>query len=138
MFFVIDTKERRTEAAAFVAALTASPLMSVEIKAYKRDRSKAQNRLYWMWLNVIAQYLGYESEELHDVCKVRFLGIVSKDVDGKHLTLPVSTTSLDTAQFTAYLEKVEALGRSMSIVLPIPDDYGYAMNHKESTACGNH
>lgn len=137
MFFIIDSKERRAEAAHYVASITATPLMCVEVKPYKRDRSKAQNRLYWMWLNAIGPHTGYTAEELHEVCKVRFLGVCEKQVDGITLIEPVSTTSLDVQGFTQYLERVEVLGRSLGVQLPIPDDYAHAMNNKESSECGN-
>ena len=36
---------------------------------------------------------------------------------------PISTSKLNTAQFTAYLEKVQVLASSeLGIVLPVPED----------------
>ena len=42
-FFIIDSKDKRTEAAHFVSRLPASPLYSVEIKPSKRTRTLPQN-----------------------------------------------------------------------------------------------
>lgn len=126
-FFIINTEEERAAAANYVAHLRKSPVMCVEVKPYSPNRSVSQNRLMWMWLGVIAKEQGYEPEELHEILKVRFLGIESKMVDGQVLIVPKSTTALDVKGMSAHLMKIEALAVSLEINLPKPDDYRYAM-----------
>ncbi|TBG37133.1 hypothetical protein ELG78_09140 [Rhizobium leguminosarum] len=127
MFFIIDSREKRQEAANFVARLPASPLYSIEIKPYKKNRSLAQNRTMWMWYNVLADHLGCEPDDVHDQMKVRVLGVERKIVAGQALILPRSTTDLDTTAMARFMEAIEALAAELEVKLPIPDDYRYAM-----------
>jgi hypothetical protein len=51
------------------------------------DRSKAQNKLYWMWLTQYGNHFGHDKEEVHYDMKKRFLTRIffrdSKDPESK-------------------------------------------------------
>ena len=131
-FFVIKSKEIRQNAVNAVKNIRAEPLMSVEIKPYKKNRSLAQNRLYWMWINIFAQHINGSTskeslEEIHTLFKVRFLGTEERFVDNKKLIIPKSTRTLNTKEFTEYLQKLEMLAVELDLTLPYPTDYQYAM-----------
>ena len=125
MFYVLTDEPRRAGAVEFIRSLNLGVKWSVEIKRYVKNRSKAQNRTYWMWLNVISDYNGDKPEDLHDLFKVKFLGIEQKMVMGENLMTPKSTSDLTTDEFAEYMVKVAALAGSLGIVLPMPDDRGY-------------
>jgi hypothetical protein len=129
MYFVITSKEQRAKAAEYVAKLRANPIMIVEVKEYKKNRSTSQNRLLWMWYGIIAKDQGNTPEELHEAMKVRVLGVERKVVAGQELIMPKSSTKLTTAEMTSFLEAIEALARQLNIILPRPDDYMYAMGY---------
>lgn len=137
MLYIIDSKQRRTDAAQAVANLRSHPVMQVEIKEYRKNRSTSQNRLYWMWLNIMAKDTVGDNgaDELHEQLKVKFLGVEHKIINGIACIIPKSTSSLTVGEFTEYLHKVEQLALELDIALPIPDDYGTAMGHKESSGC---
>jgi len=97
---------------------------TVEIKPYKKTRSGRQNRLYWTLLGIIAKDAGYELDDLHTAVKVRFLGADEKLIAGQLVTVPKSTTGLNTREFTELVDKVYALGAQMGIVLPVPSYFG--------------
>lgn len=97
---------------------------TVEIKPYKKGRSNSQNRLYWSLLGIIAKDAGYEIDDLHTAIKVRFLGTSEKFIAGNLVTIPKSTTTLNTREFTELIEKIYALGAEMGIVLPVPAFWG--------------
>ena len=109
-----------------VSSLTSSPVCTVEIKPYKKNRSKDQNRLMWMWYSVIADYTGYHEEELHDQMKIKVLGLETIYVDGKPYTIPTSTKTLTVDQMTKFLDAIMALAAELNINLPMPDTFGYA------------
>ena len=90
----------------------------LEIKTKRRIRSLSQNALYWLWLDVISQDTGFTSEDLHSTFKSLFL------VDNtQKIPLVRSTTDLDTAQFTLYLNKIEDLCfDKLNIKLPQPEE----------------
>lgn len=127
MLYIIDTQERRDAALEAVKLIRKHPLMSVEIKEFKYIRSKSQNNLLWMWYAVIANDIGETPEHLHEAMKARILGFEQKTILGKELTIPKSTTKLNSKEMTHFLEAVEALAKSLNINLPVPDDYRYAM-----------
>lgn len=127
MFYIIDSKERRDACARHIAQVRSTPLMQVEIKPYKRNRSQSQNRLMWMWYHVIAEEIGCEIEDLHEQMKVRALGTERKVILGQAIIKPKSTTGLSVEEMTRFLEAIEALALDLGIILPRPDDYGHAM-----------
>lgn len=129
MLFILDSEERRRAAIAYIAALPLSPLPSIEIKPYKRIRSTAQNRLYWMWLNTIGDWCGYEPESLHIDLRERLLGYQEIVVHGEKAHALISTTELNVHQMTHYLNAIVQLANWLEIPLVYPDDYGYCMGY---------
>lgn len=126
MLFIIDSKEKRRQAAEYVARLTSSPVYCLEIKPYKRNRSQAQNRTMWMWYGAIADHTGNTPEDVHEEMKVRALGLESKIVAGQILIRPKSTTGLDVEGMSRFMEAIQQLAAELDITLPMPDDYKYA------------
>lgn len=128
-------EDRRNRAVEFLRMLKLGRDMQVEIREYRRDRSLAQNRLMWMWHTIIGKELGYDPEEIHDMVKVRVLGVERKSVQSDHgemveLIVPKSTAKLKVAEMTKFLEAVELLASSLGIVLPHPDIYDVAFGKK--------
>lgn len=124
----------------------------VEIRPESRDRSKAQNRLYWKWLHEIHRKTGNDEDQLHFEFKKKFLiGILKRDDDdyaamclaisalkkseseqfeaiANGVIRETSTTRMNTAQFTTYLQLIEAFAlKEFGLVLPVPDDLKYAL-----------
>ena len=133
------------------ANLENKPLV-VEIRPETRDRSKAQNRLYWKWLHEIKKKTGNDEDQLHFEFKKKFLiGILKRDDDNyaamclaistlkqseseqfeaiaNGVIRETSTTRMDTKQFTEYLNLIEAFVlKTFGLVLPVPDDLKYVM-----------
>jgi hypothetical protein len=127
MLYIIDSEQRRKEVAGIVSRLLGSPVHSVEIKPYKRNRSLAQNRAMWMWYGVLADHLGCEAEDIHEQMKVKVLGVERKMVAGQVLIMPKSTTTLDVEGMSRFMEAIQALAADLEVVLPLPDDFRCAM-----------
>ncbi|MDV7621666.1 recombination protein NinB [Acinetobacter baumannii] len=133
------------------AAIEGKPLV-VTIKPDERNRSKAQNRLYWKWLHVIHKKTGNDEEQLHFEYKKKFLINILKRDDESYAEMclaisnlrqseseqfraiadgvirETSTTRMNTTQFTEYLNLIEAFAlKELGIALPIPEDLKYAL-----------
>lgn len=122
-FFILRDEDRRQSALAYIRSLNLNGrTLEVRVKPYKKNRTTAQNSLYWMWLGVLADDLGYTEDDLHELFKARFLGVEEKQIWGDTVYVARSTTRLTTQQFTEYLEKIEALALQMNITLPHPID----------------
>lgn len=76
--------------------------VKMDIKVKRNKRSNNQNALYWLWLDIISEYTGFDSDELHNSFRAMFL------TDNRvKPPLVRSTSVLDTVEFTKYLDKVK-------------------------------
>ena len=90
----------------------------ITVKKWRKKRSLDQNALYWVWLQIIAKELGYDTEELHSSFKSMFLTDRSKKIP-----LVRSTTVLNTLEFINYLKAVERQASELGITLPRPENH---------------
>ncbi len=134
------------------AALEGKPLV-VTIKPLEKDRSKAQNRLYWLWLAQWSKNQGTDKDSEHLYFKKKFLArIYDRDdvgqykktfkavkelKDSKHplyqdvangLCELMSNTDASTAQFTEYLNDIHAFCNKQGCYLETPDDLKWCYN----------
>ncbi|MFX9712861.1 hypothetical protein ABTO95_07295 [Acinetobacter baumannii] len=133
------------------AAGEGKPLV-VLIAPQEKDRSKAQNRLYWMWLNQWAKKQGTDKDYEHLFFKRKFLAVIYyRDDVGQYrntfdavkvlkkqnhpiyqyvadgLNELISTTDASTAQFTEYLNDIHAFCNKQGCYLETPDDLKFAL-----------
>lgn len=130
MRYILIDEKRRSNCIDEISKIDITKPIEVTIKPYKKNRTNSQNALMWMWLLDIAAHFGYTEDELHEVLKVRFLGVERKTVGNIDLVQPISTTTLSTKQMAEYLLKIEALAESNNIALRRPDDYMLAIYGK--------
>ncbi len=96
--------------------------VSLTLKKFRKGRSMNQHRYYFAILRIFSEFCGYgsdEMEDLHNELKSRFL---RRHEDGPIPTV-ASTTSLDTMQFSDYLERVRQLAAELGCVLPDPGEF---------------
>ena len=93
--------------------------VEVVVRKERSQRSNHQNNYYWgVVLPVLGDYFGYESEEMHDALKMKFLRRGACDLETVK-----STAKLNTAEFEEYLEKVRRWALSdYNIVVPLPNE----------------
>ena len=90
-------------------------------RVYKR--SNEQNRRYWAILQELAEQCDvkgqkFAAETWHEYFKGRFIG--NEDLalpNGKTLLRPISTTTLDKAAFTIYMQEIEVWAAQHGILL---------------------
>tara|TARA_R110002012_G_scaffold59425_1_gene155396 strand:+ start:1597 stop:1977 length:381 start_codon:yes stop_codon:yes gene_type:complete len=77
----------------------------VEIREAENVRTNQQNKLWWSWMSIIGDELGYGKQEIHDICKYRFL-LREEIIDGEiHQSLK-STTTLTKKEFKKLTQDV--------------------------------
>lgn len=133
------------------AANEGKPLV-VLIAPQEKDRSKAQNRLYWKFLTQWAKHQGTDKDSEHLFFKKKFLArIYDRDDVGQYkatfaavrklkeeqhsmyqqvadgLNELISTTDASTAQFTEYLNDIHAFCNKQGCYLETPDDLKYVL-----------
>jgi hypothetical protein len=79
----------------------------VIIKEKESDRSLEQNARLWELYTSVGNYLGYTSQDVHDLMGYKFL-LIEKNVGREKITKVQSTTKLSVKDMAAYQEKIEA------------------------------
>lgn len=98
----------------------------VTINRIKSPRSIPQNKLYWLWLKLIAEETGHTDNDLHAYFKAMFLGKQYKVLFNEQVEIEASTTRLSTKDFTTFLDKISLFAsETLGIILPKPDDIGF-------------
>lgn len=90
--------------------------VSVSIKLWHSTRTLAQNRYYWLYLNLIERETGNPAEDMHEYFKRVFLKPEKMRVFDKEFYIPGSTTRLNKLEFSDYISKIERLTG-----IPAPD-----------------
>ena len=154
--FVIKSFEEVGRAIAYMHrhhadALSDGKPLVVRIDQKQEDRSKAQNRLYWLWLSQWAKHQGTDKDAEHLFFKKQFLARIyhRDDVgqyrktfaavkvlkDQKHpmyqqvadgLNELITTTDASVEQFTEYLNDIHAFCNKHGCYLHTPEDLMYA------------
>lgn len=124
----------------------------VTIKPFDGDRSKAQNRLYWLWVSQWAKHQGTDKDSEHLFFKKNFLArIYDRDdvgqyratfqavrtlKDEKHpayeqvasgLIELISTADASVRQFTEYLNDIHVFCNKHGCWLDTPEDLMYTL-----------
>lgn len=96
-------------------------------------RSSQQNRLYWTWVTIIAESLGYTKDELHEIFKNQFITHYQVMWKGKAMNIPKSTTTLSKSDFVEYMMTIERFAAEEGIELPDPNEFDLILNEKTIT-----
>lgn len=91
----------------------------IKISSYVEERSIDQNKYYWKLVEIIANELGYEKQEMHEVLKYKFLQKTIEDTNGNLVKGVKSTSTLNIREFTEYINNIKFfIEQELSINLP--------------------
>lgn len=92
--------------------------IALRLARHQRARSLSQNSYYWgVVVPLLAESCGYDNEEMHEALKWRFL----ERHDGPMPTVR-STATLNTAEFSEYVDHCRRLAAEMGVVIPDPGE----------------
>ena len=136
----------------YTQAINDGKPLVVRIDQRREDRSKAQNRIYWLWLSQWAKHQGTDKDSEHLFFKRKFLArIYHRDDVGQYrktfaavkvlkdqghpmyqqvadgLNELITTTDASVEQFTEYLNDIHAFCLKHGKYLSTPDDLMFAM-----------
>lgn len=91
----------------------------VIVRSKKKKRSNKQNRYMWgVVYKLYAEYLGYTSDDIHNLLRIKFLPVFIGDEK-----LPGSTSKLNKKEMEEYLTKCRNYGNSeFSLNIPLPNE----------------
>lgn len=121
--FIIRNQDVKRNCLLAIQALPHGKVYEVRITEPKR--SCPQNALYWKHLQIIADFLGEDKDELHEILAFKFLPVKERDVEGGTVQIRTRTSKLNKKDFSEYMNKVEALALELGLTLPQPSYYGY-------------
>lgn len=111
------------EVVLFLQKLDLTKSFKVKITQKREVRTLDQNRLYWLYMNCIADETGYTPNEIHDYLRGLFLPKEARNVFNDIQINLTSTTTLDTKQMTDYINRIIVWAVSeLQITLPDPKD----------------
>lgn len=90
----------------------------------KSTRSNAQNKYWWTLMNILSKELGYTKDEIHEICKYKFLKLEKVDpASGEIFEYLGSTTKLNKTEFADMVnELIRWSAETFDIVLPLPNE----------------
>ena len=88
------------------------------LKENKDYRTNAQNKLWWKYMQIMGGELGYSKDEMHDICKLKFLKR-ERFEDGIKVEYLKSTAQLTKKEFKKLVDDVIIwAAKTFSINLP--------------------
>ena len=95
---------------------------TVTFEKKKSIRTIQQNRLWWAYVTIIANELGYRKNEMHEVLKFKFLkSELVNEKTGEVFEYLRSTTALTKSEFGELVDSMIQWASEMNIILPTPN-----------------
>ena len=125
MDYILDTESTDSKKRLYdiLKSLTGKKLIKIE--KYSKKRSNPQNRYYHgVVLKYLSETTGYSTDEMHEVCKLKFLPYDRANrVTGEIQTFGRSTKELNTAEYEEYLEKIRVWAINyLDCLIPLPNE----------------
>lgn len=109
----------------YLCSLLRNGTYSVKITRKTAPRTLSQNSLMWLWYTCMEESTGTDKDTIHSYYKAKFLRR-EITINGKVAVIVESTSNLNSAQMTAFLDKVKAdAATEFGINLPLPEDMYY-------------
>ena len=103
---ILKSKKDVEQIESLCGELDFSKVWEVEVKPFDFNRSTQQNKKYWVLIEDLSDYLGYDEIEMHELMKYKFLSY-KQDMLGNEMVVVPSTSKLTIKEFVEYLSKVE-------------------------------
>jgi hypothetical protein len=120
--------DRKSDFLAYLRGLKGA--VEVIVKKHRRTRTLDQNAYYWVAITPkVAEHLTriggrqYSPEEAHEVLKLEFNPKRVTTLQGVEGVIGGSTATMDSFQFSIYLEKIIEWGAGSGISFPSSDEY---------------
>jgi hypothetical protein len=102
--------------------------MELSVSRRRATRSPQANAYYWgVVLQLLSEFTGYTVEEMHDICKAKFLPkkLAIADSNGEvvgEFVLGGSTRTLNTNEFYEYVERIRQWSAELDCYIPDPNE----------------
>ena len=77
----------------------------IQINEAQDVRTNQQNRLWWKWIQILSDELGYTTAEMNDTLKYKFL-LYEESINGENHQVLKSTSTLTKTEFSKLVNDV--------------------------------
>jgi len=106
---IVDTEAKRERAARLVSKLPLDGLVwDITVKEYEPKRSVDANRRLWALHQLAANVTGHSVEEMHEICKLKFLPRGLVKVGDEQYEVAGSSAKLTRKKFGEFMEQCES------------------------------
>lgn len=138
--FIVNNNQEMTDLANRMCAAEITKPLSIEVSVYKRNRTRAQEKLFHMHMNEIAKHYGETQGDYHSpkVWKVyykeKFLTMTESEIKDKTVFATQDTSDLKVNEYSDLIEKVIAdAAQELGCQVTVPQDlFNEAMGHKKA------
>lgn len=96
--------------------------LNITVSSAGRTRTNRQNAYLWaIPYKLLADHTGYSAEEIHEICKRKFLGR-HYEVAGEGIDATATTTKLTTIEFEGYADAIRKWGATLGLNIPEPNE----------------
>lgn len=95
----------------------------ITIDKHSGKRSHRQNALWWVYVTILANEIGYNKNEMHEILKMKFLKKQKVDEKtGECFEYLKSTTELNKTEFGEMINSlVQWAAETFNVVMPLPE-----------------
>lgn len=95
-------------------------MVELTVKNWSSKRTPNQNKLFWLWVRLIADYTGYTPMQVKTILQYKFLFMYEFcDVTGGLLPRIRSTAELNKKEFTEFMDNINQwAGEYLQLQLP--------------------
>lgn len=117
--FVLHQPEIRDRCVNYISSLNLNveTPWAVNVGPYQEVRSHAQNSRLWALYSSLGAALGYSKEEMHDICRYKFLGLVERSYKGETFCTLPTTTKLSKSEMAAYQTSIEVWAAELGVMV---------------------
>lgn len=113
----------------------------IRYEPYTAPRTKSQLGLYRIWLRHMADHFStkgaqYSDDDMHDLCRHKFLGYEERVVGNTELKPQLKSTAsgkIGKAEMSEYMHQIEVWCTELGCYLPYPEDNEYTKYRKART-----
>lgn len=98
--------------------------VEIIIRKLTKKRSQQQNKLWWVYVDIIRKELGYDKDEMHEILKMQVNPLEKvNEKTGLVMTYGGSTKDLKVSEFMELIERlVRWSAENLDIALPMPNE----------------
>lgn len=127
MTYILRSNEVKKHCLAHIESILAldPPQFVVEVKKYRKDKTKAQRNYFHKILELVCDYTGDDPEEVKMRIKYAILPLNCVTVQGADHLYPISSENTTTQQYSELIEAALLFAAEAGVTITAPSFWGH-------------